>query len=176
MADYKVTDTELTSIANAIRTKGGTQAQLEFPTGFVSAVQAIPTGGGSPFVTPDYQGLSYAYVTQYGQFYQGDGGKEFFINCFPVIAGVTYALFVGSVTSDRNRCAFYSGKGINDFMPYIDNGASSAALIYEPTNVISSGEPAADVRHIFTPSSDGEIVLITSRSSVQAIAYCVELP
>lgn len=46
MADYKVTDTELASIANAIRTKGGTQAQLEFPTGFVSAVQAIPTGGG----------------------------------------------------------------------------------------------------------------------------------
>jgi hypothetical protein len=46
MADYKVTDTELTSIANAIRTKGGTQAQLEFPAGFVSAVQAIPTGGG----------------------------------------------------------------------------------------------------------------------------------
>lgn len=46
MVDYKVTDTELTSIANAIRTKGGTQAQLEFPTGFVSAVQAIPTGGG----------------------------------------------------------------------------------------------------------------------------------
>lgn len=46
MADYKVTDTELTSIANAIRTKGGTQAQLVFPTGFVSAVQAIPSGGG----------------------------------------------------------------------------------------------------------------------------------
>lgn len=45
MADYKVTDTELTRIANAIRTKGGTQAQLEFPTEFVSAIQAIPTGG-----------------------------------------------------------------------------------------------------------------------------------
>ena len=51
MADYKVTDTELTSIANAIRTKGGTQAQLEFPTGFVSAVQAIPTGGGGGGIT-----------------------------------------------------------------------------------------------------------------------------
>lgn len=46
MADYKVTDTELTSIANAIRTKGSTQAQLEFPTGFVSAINAIPSGGG----------------------------------------------------------------------------------------------------------------------------------
>lgn len=41
MADYKVTDTELTSIANAIRAKGETQAQLEFPSGFVSAVQSL---------------------------------------------------------------------------------------------------------------------------------------
>lgn len=45
MAEYKVTDTELTSIADAIRTRGGTSAQLEFPTGFVSAVNAIPSGG-----------------------------------------------------------------------------------------------------------------------------------
>lgn len=47
MANYLTTDTELTSIANAIRTKGGTQAQLTYPTGFVSAINAIPTGGGT---------------------------------------------------------------------------------------------------------------------------------
>lgn len=41
MANYKVTDSELTSIANAIRTKGGTSAQLEFPDDFISAVGAI---------------------------------------------------------------------------------------------------------------------------------------
>lgn len=46
MADYLTTDTELTSIANAIRTKGGTAASLTYPTGFVSAINAIPTGGG----------------------------------------------------------------------------------------------------------------------------------
>ena len=46
MANYLTTDTELTSIANAIRTKGGTQAQLTYPTGFVSAINDIPTGGG----------------------------------------------------------------------------------------------------------------------------------
>lgn len=46
MADYLVTDTELTSIADAIRTKGGTSAALTFPAGFVSAVNDIPTGGG----------------------------------------------------------------------------------------------------------------------------------
>ena len=32
---------DLTAVANAIRTKGGTSAQLAFPDGFVSAVQAI---------------------------------------------------------------------------------------------------------------------------------------
>ena len=52
MANYKVTDTELTSVANAIRTKGGTQAQLEWPAGFVSAVEALPSGGGGANVLP----------------------------------------------------------------------------------------------------------------------------
>ena len=47
MADYLTTDTELTSVANAIRTKGGTSEQLVYPTGFVSAIEAIPTGGSS---------------------------------------------------------------------------------------------------------------------------------
>lgn len=46
MTDYLVTDTELTSIADAIRTKGGTSANLSFPTEFVSAINAIETGGG----------------------------------------------------------------------------------------------------------------------------------
>ena len=44
--DYLTTDTELTGIADAIRTKGGTSAPLVYPSGFVSAIQAIPTGGG----------------------------------------------------------------------------------------------------------------------------------
>lgn len=40
-------DNGLTSIADAIRTKGGTSADLTFPDGFVDAVEAIPTGGSS---------------------------------------------------------------------------------------------------------------------------------
>lgn len=54
MANYLTTDTELTSIANAIRTKGGTQADLIYPIGFVSAINDIPTGsGGSIVLTGD---------------------------------------------------------------------------------------------------------------------------
>lgn len=44
--NYIVDSTDLTSVANAIRTKGGTSASLAFPADFVSAIQAIPTGGG----------------------------------------------------------------------------------------------------------------------------------
>lgn len=47
LVDSAVLDANLTAVANAIRTKGGTSAQLAFPAGFVSAVQAIPTGGGA---------------------------------------------------------------------------------------------------------------------------------
>lgn len=46
MADYLTTDTELTSVADAIRAKGGTSDSLTYPDGFVSAIEAIPTGGG----------------------------------------------------------------------------------------------------------------------------------
>lgn len=46
MTTYLTTDTDLTAVASAIRTKGGTSAALQWPSGFVSAVQAIPSGGG----------------------------------------------------------------------------------------------------------------------------------
>jgi hypothetical protein len=44
LVDSNQLDANLTSVANAIRAKGGTSAQMALPTGFVSAVQAIPTG------------------------------------------------------------------------------------------------------------------------------------
>lgn len=44
--EYTTTASELTSIADAIRTKGGTSASLVYPTGFVSAIENLPSGGG----------------------------------------------------------------------------------------------------------------------------------
>lgn len=46
LVDSAQLDADLTTVANAIRTKGGTSGSLAFPAGFVSAIQAIPTGGG----------------------------------------------------------------------------------------------------------------------------------
>lgn len=44
MAEYLTNTADLTAVADAIRAKGGTAAQLVYPSGFVSAIQAIQTG------------------------------------------------------------------------------------------------------------------------------------
>ena len=44
MAEYLTNTTDLTAVADAIRAKGGTAAQLVYPSGFVSAIQAIQAG------------------------------------------------------------------------------------------------------------------------------------
>ena len=45
MAEYLTNTTDLTSVANAIREKGGTTALLTYPDEFISAIQAISSGG-----------------------------------------------------------------------------------------------------------------------------------
>lgn len=49
LVDSTQLDADLTTVANAIRTKGGTAVQLAFPSGFVSAIETIPTGGSIKF-------------------------------------------------------------------------------------------------------------------------------
>ena len=46
MAEYLTNTTDLTKVASAIREKGGTSDPLVYPDGFVSAINAIETGGG----------------------------------------------------------------------------------------------------------------------------------
>lgn len=50
MANYIATGTDLTSVADAIRTKGGTSSSLEFPSGFITAIQNIPSGGSATLI------------------------------------------------------------------------------------------------------------------------------
>lgn len=55
MADYLATDTDLTAVANAIRSKSGTSGQLVFPGEFISAIEDITTDEKMPHVDiPDY--------------------------------------------------------------------------------------------------------------------------
>lgn len=47
LVDSAQLDSGLTQVANAIRTKGGTSESLAFPSGFVSAVESIPSGSAT---------------------------------------------------------------------------------------------------------------------------------
>ena len=58
MAEYLVTDTDLTSVANAIRTKGGTSTNLEFPSGFVTAIGSLSSSSSY-----DFRGANIKQVT-----------------------------------------------------------------------------------------------------------------
>lgn len=69
MANYIVSGKNLTAVANAIRTKGGTSSALEFPDGFVQAIGDIQTGGSSVTV----ESLN---VTQNGT-YTAPSGKAY---------------------------------------------------------------------------------------------------
>lgn len=71
---YLVTDQDLTAIADAIRTKGGTSAQLAFPAGFVSAIGDIQTGPAAHTVTVQ---LSYPRNPEgFGSCVLRDGGEN----------------------------------------------------------------------------------------------------
>jgi len=68
MSNYLVTDTELTQTAAALRTKGGTSEQIEWGsgTGFKSAIEALPSGGGSVHnYIKSFDGIT-PYPTDYG--------------------------------------------------------------------------------------------------------------
>lgn len=51
LVDSTQLDTDLASVASAIRTKGGTSAQLAFPNGFISAIESISGGGTASLIS-----------------------------------------------------------------------------------------------------------------------------
>ena len=66
-------DADMTTVADAIRSKGGTSEALAFPAGFVSAIEAIEAGGGgdgviveqaTPTIKVDYNGKITATAIQ----------------------------------------------------------------------------------------------------------------
>lgn len=62
MAEFLTNTADLTSVADAIRAKGGTSGQLVYPAGFVSAIQALQTGSVMQLIVRTQAGASVTAV------------------------------------------------------------------------------------------------------------------
>ena len=110
MADYFVTHTELTSVADAIRTKGGTSATLVFPDGFVSAIQGIQTEPTLQEKTVSPSTLKQTITPDNGY----DGLSKVIVNELRPVALATPSITVstaGKITASVSQSAGYVAAG-----------------------------------------------------------------
>lgn len=127
--NYKVSDTDLTSVANAIRTKGSTSADLTFPDGFVSAIGNIPTGGGSTLITKS--------ITANGTYNASSDNADGYSS---VTVAVPSKLVTGSFTPQASEAN--SVKNIS--IPYTGSGYPAMICIYPKEGAYKSGTTIAD--------------------------------
>lgn len=114
MPDYVVSDTSLTSVANAIRTKGGTSGTLSFPDGFISAISAIPSGGGaSNCITGEFKGTITGQALDVTIPYSGDG--------FPIAVLIYPKGGIGANSTFRDAIQRYAGAIYSMVKTYMTN-------------------------------------------------------
>ena len=95
MATYKVVDADqlnadMTSVADSIRTKGGTTEALAWPDGYKTAIDSIPAGS-----TPSLQSKSVTYTANGTATITPDEGYD---GLSSVDVTVTIPVYDGSVT------------------------------------------------------------------------------
>lgn len=128
--DSSALDANLASIAEAIRTKGGTTDQLVFPAGFISAIEAIEAGG-SKFVS--------------GSFIQNENVQRFTLNHELGEIPNIYVVFTydvdGSQTEITNKNLILICTDITDVDTYFGYVTRVAAgNTYNTTNRTSNGK------------------------------------
>ena len=124
MTDYKVSGSDLTSVASAIRTKGGTSAALSFPTGFVTAIGAIPSGGSATLITKN--------ITANGTYNASSDNADGYSS---VTVAVPSKLVAGTFTGQTTD----KGSAISVSIPYTGSGYPVAGIIYATAGAFKSG-------------------------------------
>lgn len=154
-----MTGTDLTSIADAIRAKGGTSGQLAFPAGFVSAVESIETGGG------DEQGLldlTINYTDSGNRTWSGtiedNAIKNFSVSAsymnIPLVLKKPIAIQTGDVISITTENATGAGFWANSFViPIVSYGglANSYKIWVQANFLLKNGTMATSLTYSGDP-------------------------
>ena len=118
-------------------------------------------------ITPDFYGLATAYQALTGDFYTAqDKTQCLFIA--EVEAGDNYVMFLPEQVGSRFRAAQWSGKTINDFLPYLDSPGTNTQIytggqMITPLNSELTGDGLT--RRFFFTGVDGEVIIGTSNTS-----------
>lgn len=198
MAEYLTNTSELTAVADAIRTKGGTTAQLSYPVGFVSAISAIETGGGGGYTIDDIAernmmsgsiyGSSASYIRSYA-FYMCNSlteasfpmvtsiGEQAFCSCsglttisFPMVTSIGTSAF--SACSSLTAARFPSATSIdsNAFRSCIGLTTASFPAATSIGNAVFMGCSSLSIVNIPVATSIGSSVF---RSCIKLLELCL---
>lgn len=97
MAEYLAKSEDLTAVADAIRAKGGTDAQLTFPDGMVDAINAIEIGGPTD-VTDSVVSVAFSATN-------ASYARAGFYGIIPEDAKIAIFLFQGELSNaSHNQC------------------------------------------------------------------------
>ena len=141
---------------------------------------SIPEDGVKMLI-PDYEGAACAFIYYDGNYYSNNAGKVSFFDYYHVLPNHKYVIFVDEPISNRFRAHFYSGKNYADDFEYYVNNNMAMETIYTCTeNITGTSELSSNdikKRFIYTPSTEGEIIILTTSLSIAnpPKGYCIEL-
>lgn len=145
MADYKVTDTQLVQIADAIRSKGGTSASIVFPSGFISAVEAIPSGTSMSLISKE--------ISENGTYLPSSDNADAFSSVVVDVPTGGGGVYVSKTITENGT-----------YKPSDDNADAYSQVV---VNVSGGGEGSDDYYKIVTGQSSGGI----NDSSITVIGH-----
>ena len=170
--DYIANSNDLTSVANAIRTRGGTSAPLSFPSGFVSAIGAIPSGGGGGAETKslnfyDYDG------TLVESFTTAEALALSSLPANPTHTGLTAQGWNWSLASIKSYLTDYPDATVNVGQMYItDDGKTRIYITLDDPDALSPYLAIAVNGTVSVDWGDGSTPDTMTGSSTSNVVYC----
>ena len=181
LVDSTQLDNNLTRVANAIRAKSGGTGQLAFPSGFVSEIGNIPTGGGgitptgTKEITITENGTTTEDVTNYASAQitvnvpsSGGGGVDrgtITPSENTLTVSVTVTKTITGIMVIGSTDPYTAGSGVRTFggLMYDTDGGNAQVVLGS-----NAGGTAGQVSYNktgFTVSQSGSVVTITSTNS-----------
>jgi len=132
MPDYKVTESQLTSIANAIRSKVGGGDPIEFPTEFVSKISGITAKLKS---TTNSVEITFTSLTQVGP---GEVAKMSSSVHLPTYSGPVKHVSMSPIPTYSGYLKFFTTYESGNYNFYMYNSGNTAISISRGTRATCS--------------------------------------